>query len=163
MAYSSEVSAIILTHGHADHVGALAQVKEATSAPVMMSPIDASHFKISFDIPIHNRDIITVGNQKLLSIHTPGHTPGQTCFNLGDGRIVVGDTIFVGGPGRTWSPKDFSTTMQTMKEIVFRWADGTEFFPGHGPSGKIGTERPAYESFVRKGWAKKLYGDVTWN
>ena len=160
---SLNVTTILLTHGHADHVGALEQIKKATNAPVRISPLDAAHFKLDFDIPVNHRDTINVGSQILTAIHTPGHTPGQTSFDLGDGRIVVGDTIFVGGPGRTWSPKDFSTTMETMAELVFQWPDDTTFYPGHGPSGTIGQERPAFEKFLKKGWNKKLYGDVTWN
>jgi glyoxylase-like metal-dependent hydrolase (beta-lactamase superfamily II) len=83
-------------------------------------------------------------------------------LDLGDGRILVGDTIFVGGPGKTWSSDEFATTMRTMQEIVFKWPDETRFYPGHGPSGTIGAERPAFESFVARGWSSKLYGDVTW-
>jgi glyoxylase-like metal-dependent hydrolase (beta-lactamase superfamily II) len=49
-----------------------------------------------------------------------------------------------------------------MQEIVFSWPDETIFYPGHGPSGKIGEERPAFEAFVRRGWTDDLYGDVTW-
>ena len=128
----------------------------------MISAQDAAHFNIEYDVDVKNQDKIHVGNQILTAIHTPGHTPGQTSFDMGDGRIIVGDTIFVGGPGRTWSPKDFSTTMQTMKTIVFQWTDETTFYPGHGPSGVIGTERPAFDQFNQKGWHKKLHGDVTW-
>ena len=86
----------------------------------------------------------------------------MTCLDLGNSRIVVGDTIFVGGPGKTWSKKEFATTMQIMQEIVFTWPDETRFYPGHGPSGVIGQERPAFEAFVARGWSRKLYGDVTW-
>jgi glyoxylase-like metal-dependent hydrolase (beta-lactamase superfamily II) len=82
---------------------------------------------------------------------------------LPDGRAIVGDTIFQGGPGRTWSPEDFELTMKTMREIVFRWPDETECFPGHGPSFRIGDERPLFEAFVNRGYPSDLYGDVTWN
>lgn len=52
-------------------------------------------------------------------IHTPGHTPGMVSFRLDNNRVIVGDTIFVGGPGRTNSPEDFKITMQTMQIFVF--------------------------------------------
>jgi len=158
----TQVAAIFITHGHADHVSALAEVKAATNAPVYMNSIDAEGFKLNFDQPLQDGLLIPVGNQQLRAIHTPGHTPGLTCLDLGDGRILVGDTIFVGGPGKTWSGEDFATTMRTMQQIVFTWPDETRFFPGHGPSGMIGQERPAFEAFVARGWSPKLHGDVTW-
>jgi glyoxylase-like metal-dependent hydrolase (beta-lactamase superfamily II) len=158
----TQVAAIFITHGHADHVGALAEVKSASNAPVYMNPIDAEGFKLNFDQPLQDGQQVAIGNQQLRAIHTPGHTPGLTCLDLGDGRILVGDTIFVGGPGKTWSGEDFATTMRTMQQIVFTWPDETRFFPGHGPSGMIGQERPAFKAFVARGWPPKLHGDVTW-
>lgn len=158
----TSVEKILITHGHGDHVKALEDVKEATGAPVFLHPKDAAQFELEYDSPLHDGELISVGNCSLKVIHTPGHTPGQCCFDLGDGRIIVGDTIFVGGPGRTWSPEDFEATMETMRDIVFQWADETEFFPGHGTSGKIGEERPAYDAFAARGWADDLEGDVAW-
>jgi glyoxylase-like metal-dependent hydrolase (beta-lactamase superfamily II) len=49
-----------------------------------------------------------------------------------------------------------------MQQIVFAWPDDTRFYPGHGPSGVIGQERPAFEAFVACGWSPDLFGDVTW-
>jgi glyoxylase-like metal-dependent hydrolase (beta-lactamase superfamily II) len=158
----TRVAAILITHGHVDHVGALSDVREATNTPVYINKQDAEKFEVGFDIPLQEGQIITIGDYELRAIHTPGHTSGMICFNLGDGRILVGDAIFVGGPGKTWSCEDFATTMHTMQEIVFTWPDETQFYPGHGPSGVIGHERPAFESFVSRGWSPELHGDVTW-
>ena len=156
------VDKILLTHGHYDHTNALAEVKAATGAPVYIHPADGKEFEVEFDIPLKDGDMIEIGNQRLRAIHAPGHTPGQICFDLCDNRILVGDTVFVNGPGATRSPEDFTTTMNTMKKIVFTWPDETAFYPGHGPSGKIGEERPAFEAFAAKGWPSDLKGDVTW-
>ncbi len=158
----THVEKILLTHGHADHVNALGAIKSATSAPVYLHPSDAEKFELNYDFPLADSDILKLGNLILKTIHTPGHTPGQICFDLGDGRIIVGDTIFVGGPGKTWSPEDFATTMLTMQKIVFSWPDNTHFFPGHGPSGKISVERPAFEAFYAHGWPNDTFGDVAW-
>jgi len=159
---ATKVEAILITHGHGDHTMALEEVKEWTDAPVYLHPKEAAHFELSYDIPIRDDQLIPIGNLNLKAIHTPGHTPGQCCFDLGDGRIIVGDTIFVGGPGRTWSSEDFTLTMDTMQQIVFKWPDKTEFYPGHGPIGKIGDERTDFEAFLALGWPKDLSGDVLW-
>ena len=162
LAADTQVAAILITHGHPDHVGALEAVKSATGAPVYMNPADAEEFQLQFDQPLQDGQRVAIGNQQLRAIHTPGHTPGQTSLDLGDGRILVGDTIFVGGPGKTWSGEDFAATMQTMQQVVFTWPDETRFYPGHGPSGLIGQERPAFAAFVSRGWSPDLHGDVTW-
>lgn len=156
------VDKILLTHGHPDHVGALDEVREATGAPVYLHPADGETFDIPYDVSLEGLDFIEVGKQRIRAIHTPGHTPGQTCFDLGDKRVVVGDTLFVNGPGHTETPEDFATTMETVQNIILTWPDETEFFPGHGPSGKVGDERPAIEAFIKKGWPPDLCGDVTW-
>lgn len=159
----TKVNKILVTHGHHDHVLALDQVRITTQAPVYLHPMDAAKFSIKYDHPLHDGRTLHLGELTLSVIHVPGHTPGQCCYDLGDGRVLVGDTLFVGGPGRTESHEDFLTTMRSMQGIVFQWPDATLFFPGHGPSGQIGIERPDFEAFLESGWPDGLHGDVTWN
>ncbi len=161
-ARGTKIEKILLTHGHGDHVGALGEVKAKTGVPVYLHPADAEFFRISYDIPLADGDLISVGNLHLKVMHTPGHTPGSTCFDLDDGRVVVGDALFVGGPGATANSQAFAQTIQNMKDVFFAWADETKFFPGHGASGRIGDERPDFESFLERGWSADLCGDVTW-
>ena len=161
-AEETKIASILITHGHPDHVGALAEIKAATQSPVYISPLEAQKFSLDFDHPLKDGQEISIGKSRLTAIHTPGHTPGMISIDLTDGRILVGDTVFVGGPGKTWSEDDFATTMRTMQEIIFTWPDDTRFYPGHGPSGVIGQERPAFDAFVQRGWSPRLYGDVTW-
>ena len=161
-AAGTKVGAILVTHGHPDHVGALAEVRAATGAPVYLHPAEAEKFGLAYDRPLEDGQRLQIGQVELRAIHTPGHTPGMICLDLGDGRVIVGDTVFVGGPGRTWSAEDFETTMRTMREVVFAWPDETRFYPGHGPAGVIGQERPAFTAFLEQGWPPDLQGDVTW-
>lgn len=162
MVRSTEVKKILITHGHYDHVLALEQIRAATLAPVYLHPADGGKFSIQYDHPLGDGQTISFGLLNLSVIHVPGHTPGQCCFNLGDGRVLVGDTIFVGGPGKTDSHEDFLTTMRSLQDIVFQWPDSTLFYPGHGSSGQIGIERPDFKAFLEIGWPDGLHGDVTW-
>jgi glyoxylase-like metal-dependent hydrolase (beta-lactamase superfamily II) len=165
---SSACTSILITHGHNDHVGALDEIKAQTGAPVYLHPDDASRFGMNYDYPLFDGVKIDLGTEEIIAIHAPGHTPGQTCFRLdplddpAGARILVGDTIFVGGPGHTNTADEFRTTMDTMQQVVFAWPNRTRFYPGHGPKGLIGKERPAFNRFVIHGWSPDLHGDVTW-
>ncbi len=161
-AKGARVAKILLTHAHPDHIGALSEVKKATGAPVFLHPSEREVFGTAYDISLRGGDSLRVGTCTIRTYHTPGHTPGMICFSIGGNRILVGDTLFVNGPGRTNSPRDFATTMQTMQNVVFKWPDETRFYPGHGDSALIGDERKRFESFVANGWDKSLHGDVTW-
>ena len=161
-AAGTRVSKILLTHAHPDHVGALAEVKQATNAPVFLHPAEREQFGVDYNVSMHGGDNLRIGNCRVRTIHTPGHTPGMITFDIGDDRMIVGDTLFVNGPGRTGSARDFETTMRTMQQIVFRWPDETRFYPGHGDSSTIGEERGRFEAFVARGWEKGKQGDVTW-
>ena len=169
----TRVERILLTHAHGDHIGALAKVKAATGAPIYLHPNEALKFGIGYDVPVETGPsggpMIPIGNYQLRAIFTPGHTPGMICYSLGGDpdqvekpRVLVGDSLFVGGPGHTDTPEEFATSMRTMQEVIFTWPDRTRFYPGHGPSGTIGEERPAFEAFIARGWSSDLCGDVTW-
>jgi glyoxylase-like metal-dependent hydrolase (beta-lactamase superfamily II) len=153
--------AILLTHAHPDHVGALAEMKTRLKVPVYMHPAD-SPMMVTADMWFADGSTFVLGEYTLGIIHTPGHTLGMVSIMLPDGRAIVGDTIFQGGPGKTWAPQYFLVTLNTMQNIVFEWPDNTECFPGHGPSFRIGDERPAFEAFLQRRHADDLCGDVTW-
>jgi glyoxylase-like metal-dependent hydrolase (beta-lactamase superfamily II) len=153
---------IVVTHGHHDHVEALDEMKARLNVPVYMHPGD-SPMNLSADVWLADGDTIAVGQHTLRVVHTPGHTPGMVSLMLLDQRVIVGDTIFKGGPGKTWAPYYFALTMATLRNIVFKWPDDTICFPGHGPSFRIGDERPAFEAFLQRSHPADLHGDVSWD
>jgi glyoxylase-like metal-dependent hydrolase (beta-lactamase superfamily II) len=153
---------IVVTHGHKDHVGVLDEMKDRLNVPVSMHPGDTPLAGVSADIWLADGDTMTLGQHTLRVIHTPGHTPGMISLMLPDQRVIVGDTIFQGGPGKTWAPYYFALTIATMRNIVFQWPGDTVCFPGHGPSFRLGDERPAFEAFLQRTHPADLYGDVSW-
>ena len=155
------VKYILLTHAHMDHVGALAEVRETTGAPLGVHPGDARHFGVDADFDLADGDVLEWGDCQLRVVHTPGHTPGSVCLIL-DERVLVGDTIFPGGPGHSESPEALEQILATLQETIFTWPDETELYPGHGAATTVGQERPAFEAFVQKPRPDRLCGDVTW-
>jgi glyoxylase-like metal-dependent hydrolase (beta-lactamase superfamily II) len=85
------------------------------------------------------------------------------CFALeNDRRIIVGDTIFEGGPGKTWSPEDFRTSLRTLRDVILAWPDDTICYPGHGPSFRLGDRRAGIEVFLSRDHGD-FFGDATWD
>jgi glyoxylase-like metal-dependent hydrolase (beta-lactamase superfamily II) len=151
--------AILLTHSHPDHIGALREMRSRLRVPVMAHPAFAGG---PIDRALEAGATIAVGEHRLTVHHAPGHTPDQMCFAVaGDERIVVGDTLFEGGPGKTWSPEDFRTTLETLRRVVLSWPDGTRCYPGHGDPFRLGGIRKDVESFIARDHGP-FCGDATW-
>lgn len=156
--------AILLTHTHGDHVSALAEMRKRLGVPLMQhrGP-HATKIRPDAERWLAHGDTVTVGEHTLNVYHTPGHTPDMLCFAIaGDHRVIVGDTIFEGGPGKTWSTADFRTTLQTLHDRILSWPDDTVCYPGHGPHFRIGDLRPAIRAFVAKDHGR-FKGDATWD
>ncbi len=161
MLAGSRPAAILLTHSHMDHVGALDEMKGRLQVPVMAHPGEHAE-PITADRWLEEGDTVSFGRHTLTARHTPGHIGDQICFvPHGDWRVIVGDTIFEGGPGKTWSAEGFRTTLQSLREVVLTWPDETVCYPGHGPSFRLGDLRPAIEAFVAKDHGD-FHGDATW-
>lgn len=146
------VGDVLTTHGHGDHIQAVPAVRRAGHR-VGVGPADAAMLP-AHDFEIADGDVIEVGRLRLHAIHTPGHTPGSTCFTV-DGSPVLfsGDTLFPGGPGNTRrNPVNFATIIRSVEERLFTLPDDTIVFPGHGESTTIGTERPHLQEWVDRGW-----------
>ena len=159
----SDPIAILLTHTHADHVGALDEMRASLRVPVMAHPGPHAVMALALDRSLGHGDRVQVGEYALRVYHTPGHIPDMLCFALeNDRRVIVGDAVFEGGPGKTWSAEDFQTTLRTLRQVVLNWPDDAVCYPGHGAPFRLGDQRAAIQAFLRKDHGD-FYGDATWD
>ncbi len=158
------ITRIINTHGHFDHVGANREIKAITDAELIIHPLDApmlgqlDQMARAFGMSVENSpppdrtveegDQIQVGQLTLSVLHTPGHTPGGISLHM-DGHVFVGDTLFQGSIGRTDFPGgDFDTIIRSIREKLFPLGDQVVVYTGHGPETAIGTEKQ-FNPFAR--------------
>jgi glyoxylase-like metal-dependent hydrolase (beta-lactamase superfamily II) len=113
------------------------------------------------DEPIADGDEVVVGKGIIRAVHTPGHTPGSTCY-LAGGILFSGDVLFPGGPGRTQSPDDLQRSIKSITERLYALPDETLVLPGHGGDTTIGESKREYAVFASREHPRDLRGDVTW-
>jgi glyoxylase-like metal-dependent hydrolase (beta-lactamase superfamily II) len=146
------VTAILITHGHRDHHENVAKLKSLLHAPVGIGMDDAAQLSIEPDFLIVDQQRLGFGPHALQAIHTPGHTPGSTCFLYGQ-HLFTGDTLFPGGPGNTQhDPVRFERIISSIRERLFVLPDSTVVYPGHGRDTTIGQERPHLDEWIARGW-----------
>jgi hydroxyacylglutathione hydrolase len=160
--------AVLLTHGHFDHVFSVAPVCDGNDVPAWIHPDDrdlladplkgispetAAFFggRLEMREPAEVRELtdradLDLGGLRLTVDHTPGHTGGSVCFSAGTeegGRIMIsGDTLFAGSIGRTDLPGgDHLQMLATLRDKMLPLDDDTVVLPGHGPTTTIGRER----------------------
>jgi glyoxylase-like metal-dependent hydrolase (beta-lactamase superfamily II) len=152
LASQLNVGDVLTTHGHGDHIQAVPAMREAGHR-VGVGPADAGMLP-AHDFEIADDDVIEVGRLRLRAVHTPGHTPGSTCFVIeGSPVLLSGDTLFPGGPGNTRrNPTNFATIIRSIQQRLFVLADETVVMPGHGDDTTIGTERPHLQEWIDRGW-----------
>jgi len=145
----------LITHTHQDHVGGhlfglnipgVEELLEKVKAKVYVHKAEREFLKgFGSDlVKVDNNDTLQVGRLGLTFLHTPGHTPGSQCF-LVDGRLISGDTLFIGSCGRTDLPgSDPSEMYYSLTQRLYKLPDETVLFPGHnygGASSTLGDEK----------------------
>jgi glyoxylase-like metal-dependent hydrolase (beta-lactamase superfamily II) len=146
------IKAILVTHGHRDHHENVGTLKGLLKAPVAIGIDDAAQLSVEPDLLIVDQQSLSFGAHALRAIHTPGHTPGSTCFLYGQ-HLFTGDTLFPGGPGNTQKdPVRFERIIASIRERLFSLPDETIVYPGHGRDTTIGAERPHLEEWIARGW-----------
>lgn len=160
--------AILLTHGHLDHVWAVPELAAELGVPVLLHSEDhylwqdpfaafdeataqmlRSQLALEWDASTDQLDVLRDGQTlrlagvELTVRHTPGHTPGSCVFLLPD-RLVSGDLVFAGSVGRTDFPRgSWEQQCDSLRRVVLPLSDDTVIMPGHGPETTVGEERTA--------------------
>ncbi|MDQ3874416.1 MAG: MBL fold metallo-hydrolase [Actinomycetota bacterium] len=148
-------AAILITHAHWDHIGAVADLAEGTGAPVYAPEAELTVFERPDDFyaaqGVHIRgftpehllaggETIDVAGISFDVLHVPGHSPGHVAY-AADGCLFSGDVLFAGGVGRTDLPfGDWDTLVESIRALAERFPPDTLVYPGHGPETTLGAE-----------------------
>lgn len=159
-----EVAAILLTHGHFDHIWGCSRLRQLTSAPVyayegeedvlLSSDLNVSAgagraCTVKANTLLKDGEEVTIEDMTFKLIATPGHTQGSCCYYFEEANMLIsGDTLFEESVGRTDLPTgSMSTLVRSVKDKLFELPDDVVVYPGHGDSTTIGHEKK-YNPFI---------------
>ncbi|GAA3667445.1 MBL fold metallo-hydrolase [Arthrobacter ginkgonis] len=155
---SRTVKAVLLTHGHDDHIRHARDFANLVNAPVYLNPDDQILWEAVFpdtepDAQITDGDVFEIAGTELVALHTPGHSPGSTCFYAESlDTLFSGDTLFNGGPGATGrSYSDFDTIIESIRKRLLTLPNDTVVLTGHGEATTIGGEKPHLADWIARG------------
>jgi len=152
---------ILLTHDHMDHVGALAALRSGLGVPLAAHSLDSRNISPEPEVLLNDGDMMALGNLEFQVLHTPGHTPGGLCFLTGL-FLFSGDTLFPGGPGKTWSPDALRQIIDSLNRKIFVLPEETRVYPGHGEISVLQKEKEEFAVFNSRENSPDLCGDVLW-
>jgi glyoxylase-like metal-dependent hydrolase (beta-lactamase superfamily II) len=152
---------ILLTHDHADHTGALSDLRSRLNVPLVAHASDSHTLKTAPEILAKDGDSLPFGNLGIEILHTPGHTPGSICFRIVN-CLMAGDTIFPGGPGKTWSPDNLKQILDSITTKILTLPENTPIFSGHGDDTTVKKAKEEYAVFASRPHNPSLCGDVLW-
>jgi len=152
------VRAVLLTHGHDDHIRQAQDFAARVAAPLSLHPADLMLWEAVYPGTRPDREItdgqrFAVAGTELVALHTPGHSPGSVSFHAPElGVVFTGDTLFQGGPGATGrSYSDFPTIIGSIRDRLLTLPAGTVVHTGHGDSTSIGAEAPQLAEWIARG------------
>ncbi len=170
-ARGTRVAALLLTHGHADHLAGLEELLSAFDVPLGIARADRDalpHPGAAPEIDVSDGGAVPFGDLTLEAIRVPGHTAGSTAFLLPasggrPGFLFGGDTLFQGGPGKTWSREGFEEIVRSVRERLLTLPDDTRVWPGHGEGTTIAEARREHAVFAGRPHRPGLFGEVRWD
>lgn len=156
LAGGTKVRAIITTHEHHDHIGALKTVANVFSdAEILATPETGKELPVKAD-KLKDGKTLSFGNLELEVIVLRGHTPAGAAIvasSGGETHIFTGDSLFPGGVGKTPSDQAFFLLFNDVRDKIFaQYDDATVIHPGHGDSTTVGAERSKLPSWEERGW-----------
>lgn len=151
-----DITLVLTTHRHSDHVRALPEILERTGAKHLASFLDSPALPAPVDVELDHNDIVEFAGHELPVFILRGHTPGGAGVAArinGLPNLFVGDSLFPGGVGKTNSEGDFVRLFKDVKERLFdTYRDESIVHPGHGESTTLGEERPKLDEWWERRW-----------